>query len=241
MDALPLFWNKEIVMRVIIVDDHPLICLGIRSLFSQHRRFEIVGEAHTRREGLELIERCSPDLAIIDMILGNDDGLNFVKECRSSHTDLSVIVFTMRREDSYAERVIRAGAHGFVAKSKGPEELLQAVEAVSRGELYLSRTTASRLLGKALKDHRSPPQDPVERLSDRELHVFQMIGSTFSTREIADSLGLSRKTIETYKENIKAKLGLPNAKELKLHATAWVDQGSFQRPGELNPQGPSSA
>lgn len=213
------------MLKIILIDDHEIVRLGLRSIIQTRADLEIVGEAGTREEALRLIEETCPDLAIVDLVIGRDDGVAFVKECRGLHENLRILVLTIQEESIYAERVIRAGADGFLAKDKAAEEVLRAIKEISAGGLYLSRASSSRILGRVLREPTPHGDNPVTTLSDRELHVFQMIGNGLGTKRIAESLHLSRKTVETYREKIKAKLDLENGTALKQTAEAWVNDG----------------
>lgn len=211
--------------RIALIDDHPIVRLGIRSLLESHPKLEVCAEAGSKKEALSLLETHEPCLAIVDLILGKDDGLEFVKELKSTQPDIKILVMTMQDESVYAERVLRAGADGFITKQDATEHLLEAVETILKNRVYLSRASSARVLGRILKNETSQNESQVNALSDRELHVFQMIGTGLRTREIAEGLGLSGKTIETYRENIKRKLDLPDADALKGAAVTWVETG----------------
>ena len=210
---------------VILIDDHPIVRLGIRSLLETEGNISIWAEAGSRKEAFDLLKDGSPDLAMVDLLLGNDDGLNLIKELKSYCPDMKTLVMTMQDESVYAERVIRAGADGFIAKQDATEDLLEAVRTVLSGDVYLSRASSARILHRMLRESSSGAESKVGDLSDRELHVFQLIGNGLATREIAGGLGLSPKTIETYREHIKRKLCLKNADALKHAARKWVDEG----------------
>lgn len=211
--------------RIILIDDHPILRLGIRSLLGTEPDLEICAEASSREEAFKSLNGPCPDLAIVDLLLGRDDGMNLIKEFKSLCPDLKILVLTMQDESVYAERVIRAGADGFVPKQEATEHLLEAVRTVLRGDVYLSRSSSARILGRILRDADPKGESQVKDLSDRELHVFQMIGTGMATKTIASSLGLSPKTIETYRENIKRKLSLPGANALRDSALRWVETG----------------
>lgn len=211
--------------NLMLIDDHPIVRLGIKSLLETNPDYQICWEAGSRSEALSLLEQESPCLVIVDLVLGRDDGLEFVKELKSAQPDLKILVMTMQDESVYAERVLRAGADGFITKQDATEHLLEAVETILKGRVYLSRASSARVLGRILKNEPVGGDPHINSLSDRELHVFQMIGTGLQTKEIADSLGLSGKTIETYRENIKKKLDLPNADALKRAACTWVETG----------------
>ncbi len=211
--------------KIVLIDDHELVRIGLRSVLEGHEDFSVVGEASGRREALDLIAEAQPDLAIVDLVLGNDDGVSFIRECRALHPNLQILVITIQDESIYAERVIRAGADGFLSKEQAAEKLLEAVETVFAGELFLSRKSTSRILGRVLREPTPHGVNPITTLSDRELFVFQMIGTGLSTNDIAESLGRSRKTVETFREKIKMKLDFKNARELRESARMWVNDG----------------
>ena len=219
--------DYKTMKRIILIDDHSIVRIGIRTLLETHPDFQVVAEADSRKSALEALKRERPELAIVDLILGSDDGIDFIKECRTRYNGLKILVITMQDEGVYAERVIRAGAKGFVPKEIAADKLLEAVETVLSGELYLTRASGSRILGRILQDEIPEKNSPVQTLSDRELHVFQMVGTGMKTKEIAESLGLSGKTIETYREKIKSKLKLKNAKALLEAARRWVNTGKI--------------
>jgi len=211
--------------RIALIDDHELVRIGLRTVLETRDDLTVVGEAAGRAEALQLITDTQPNLAIVDLVLGRDDGVAFVKECRALHENLQILVITIQDESIYAERVIRAGAEGFLSKERAAEKLLEAVDTILSGELYLSRSSSSRILGRILRDAPGEEANPITVLTDRELHVFQMIGTGMGTRDIAESLNLSRKTVESYKEKIKLKLDIKNAARLKVSADRWVNDG----------------
>ncbi len=213
--------------RVVLIDDHELVRLGVRTVLEARDDLEIVGEAGGCGEALQLIGETKPDLALVDLVLGTDDGVAFVRQLKKLHENLRILVMTIQDESIYAERVIRAGAQGFISKADAADKLSEAVDAIFADELFLSRESCSRILGRVLKEPTPHDDNPVTVLSDRELHVFQMIGTGFSTNQIAKDLGRSPKTIETFREKIKTKLDFKNAAELKKSAVAWVRDGKF--------------
>ena len=184
-------------------------------------------EAGSRKEALSLLEVHVVDTAVVDLVLGQDDGLDFIKEISCQYQDLKVLVLSMQPEALYAERVLRAGALGMVSKSDDPDTVLEALRTVMRGEFYLSHASNAMVLKKLLGRKMPKGESPVSRLSDRELHVFQMLGSGYSTAEVAENLGLSVKTVETHREKIKRKMNLQDWRELIHTAKAWVSEGAL--------------
>lgn len=179
-------------------------------------------EAGSRAEALAVLEAKPVDTAVMDLVLGQDDGLELIKEATQRYSDLKILVLSMQPESLYADRVLKAGALGIVSKGDEPDTVLRALTTVMNGEFYLSRATQARVLKQLLRRKLPSSENPVSRLSDRELHVFQMLGTGYSTAEVAGHLGLSVKTVETHRENIKRKLRLQDAKELIQAAKAWT-------------------
>jgi DNA-binding NarL/FixJ family response regulator len=209
--------------RVLLVDDHPVVRQGIRAVMSQEPDLEVVGEAESAAEALRVIEESRPDLAVVDLSLKDSSGLDLIKDIRIRHPRLLVLVLSMRDEAFYAERALRAGARGYVVKEEGCGVVVEAIRKILKGQIYLSDRLASKMIG-AYVGGAAPGASPVERLTDRELEVFELIGRGLPTREIADRLHLSVKTIDAHRENLKRKLGLDSATALLKQAIEWVAQ-----------------
>ncbi len=211
--------------RVLVVDDHPLLRGGLVQLIAGEPDLVLCGEAEDAAGTILAVDDDPPpDLVILDLMLGNSDGLELIKQIRALRPGLSILVISMHDELIYAERALRAGAAGFVMKKEPPQEVLAAARAILGGGHYLSGRMRVLLEGKGLAAEPVrflvPEADPP--LSDRELHVFRLIGAGLPTREIAQELHLSVKTIETYRENLKTKLRLRNAADLLRAAKEWV-------------------
>ncbi len=204
---------------ILIVDDHPLVREGLAARIASQPDLSVCGEAAGVDEALELLRTKSPAVVIVDLTLSGGHGLDLIKKAVRSGTDAKLLVLTAHEETLFAERALRAGAHGFVTKQEAQGEVLEAIRTVLRGERYLSETMTQRLVGQALG---SGPAADVESLSDRELEIFELIGRGTSTRAIAEQLHLSVHTVETHRENIRAKLGLRNGAELVQRAVRWV-------------------
>ncbi len=212
--------------RVLVVDDHPLLRGGLIQLIGAEDDFVICGEADGPAGTILAVDDDPPpDLVILDLMLGHADGLELIKQIRQLRPGLPILVISMHEEVIYAERALRAGAAGFIMKKEPGAKVLEAARAVARGELYLSGRMRvlleDRELGAAAALNLVPQANPP--LSDRELQVFRLIGAGLPTRRIAEELHLSIKTIETYRENLKVKLRLPNAAALVKEAKAWVN------------------
>ena len=218
--------------KILLVDDHPLVREGIATLIRATPDLKISAEVGCAAEALAAIEAEQPDLVLLDISLPGTSGVELLKDLHARFPRLLVLVLSMHEESVYAERALRAGAQGYIMKQEPGAKVIEAVRCVLRGELYVSPTLAARMVklfvtNKQGKDTRTS----VERLSDRELQVYSLIGSGVSTQEIAGKLALSIKTIQTYREHIKRKLGLRNATDLVHHATHWVENEAV-KPAE---------
>ena len=209
--------------RILLVDDHPVLRRGVADLINHEKNIEVCGEAGTMQEAFDLAGKLKPDLAIIDVSLDGNNGIELMKNLVARFPSLPLMAYSMHDETIYAERVLRAGAKGYVMKQVAPEVLLDAIEQILKGKIYLSPQTSERLLGKLVGAGTSsaPTQSPIDKLSDRELEVLQLMGRGLSTVQVADKLCLSVKTIETYRENLKQKLNLANGQELLRYAIEW--------------------
>ena len=199
--------------RVLVVDDHEIVRLGIRQLISSESDLIVCGEAATAEEALTLNRTVLPDLAIVDLCLDTTPGLELVRQLHEASPELPVLVLSMHDEALFAERAIRAGARGYIMKKGAIVGLVHAMREILSGRVYASESVSQGLL-RGLGDPGASQRDPLAGLTDRELEVFEMIGRGISTATIADNLGLSIKTIETYRSNIKQKLNLRDATEL---------------------------
>ena len=211
--------------RILIVDDHPLVRTGFAQLIGDCPDLEVCGEASDMAEALRLIDSDCPDLAIIDLSLAGGSGLDLIERIKSRNLDILMLVASMHDETLYAERVLTAGARGYINKQEAQESIIRAIRQVLAGKVYLSEAMTERLLN-GLVDVRDEKRD-IERLSNRELQVFELIGEGVPVSQIANQLNLSIKTIETHQAHIKKKLGLGSAHELNQRAIRWVmDQES---------------
>lgn len=206
--------------RIFIVDDHPIVRKGISNMLG--RDFVVCGEAENVEDALRTIAKIKPDLVIVDLSLKGASGLELLKDLQIRHPDIPTLVMSMHDETLFAERVLRAGARGYVMKAEAVNELDRAVRRVLAGNVYLSAAMSDRVLNAYGTGDKNPESSPLKRLSDREFEVFEMIGRGLPMREIAKALHLSVKTVETHRAHIKEKLGIPTALELVRHATQWV-------------------
>jgi DNA-binding NarL/FixJ family response regulator len=210
--------------KVLVVDDHPIVRLGLRRLIDQQRDLAFCAEAETREEAEAAIRKHRPDLIIIDISLKHGDGIELVKDTRAHYPTLPILVLSMHDEAIYAERVLSAGANGYLMKQAAPDLLLLALRRVLGGGMYVSDAIGSSMLRRVAEGGRHVVSNPIERLSNRELQVLQMIGSGMSTREAAAALKLSTKTVESHRERIKHKLHLTTGSQLVQYAVNWSEK-----------------
>lgn len=209
--------------RILIVDDHPIVRQGLAQLIDQESDMSVCGQAETAHEALDAAEALTPDLMVVDIALRETSGMDLIKDVKIRHPDLPVLTLSMFDEAVYAERALRAGAKGYIMKQEATEKVVTAIRRVLAGEVYISDGMAAKMVSKMVGREANENASPIERLSDRELEVFRLIGSGYGTREMAERLHLSVKTIETYRAHIKDKLALEDANELLRCAIQWVN------------------
>jgi DNA-binding NarL/FixJ family response regulator len=207
---------------VIIVDDHPLFSRGLGQLIETQNNYKVIAVAKDRAEALTLLDKTNPNLAIVDLNLGQEDGLELIKDCLALKPHLKVLVISMHDERFYAERALKAGAKGYIMKEAAETNVITAIQTVMSGEIYLSKSEKERI-GEALSKPSKKPYDSISSLSDRQLQIFTLIGKGLGTVDIASKLNLSIKTIDTHKENIKAKLHCASSAELRQMAIEWTN------------------
>lgn len=213
--------------RILLVDDHAVVRFGIAQLINRQPDLEVCAEEENASQAMTAIERLKPDLVIADISLKESSGLELMRNIKASHPRLPVLVLSVHDELVYAEVAFRAGALGYLMKEEALDRVLIAIRRVLSGTVYMSDTLAARLLQRQIRGQMEESQaSPADLLSDRELEVFQLTGEWKTTRQIAQELHLSVKTIEYYREQIKRKLNLKSAAELIQHATAWVQRGN---------------
>lgn len=208
--------------RILIVDDHPIVRRGLADLVNQETGLAVSGQAEDAHQAMEAIRAQEPDMVIVDISLKETSGLELIKDIKTRHPGLPVLTLSMHDESLYAERALRAGARGYIMKQQATEELIMAIRKVLDGQVYVSDTVAAKMVGKLVGGGPDIGASAIDRLSDRELEVFRLIGEGHGTRQIAEKLHLSVKTIETYRAHIKEKLNLADSAELLQHAIQWV-------------------
>ncbi len=207
---------------MLIVDDHPIVREGIGRRIERQSDMEVCGEADSRAAALDLIATTRPDLAIVDLTLKDSSGLELIKDIKVRSPHLPVLVLSMQDEAVYAERALNAGARGYVMKHEATENIIVAARQVLAGKVYLSQELSSKFLDVLFGSKGAAGSSPAERLTDRELEIFELLGRGNGTRQIAERLHLSIKTIEAHREQIKHRLNLTSANELLHHAFLWV-------------------
>ena len=210
--------------RAVVVEDHPVLCEGLRQLIDKQPDLVCVGIAYNTSDAKRLVEQSKPHLVILDMRLKGGDTLDLIKTIRFEHPEVKVLVLSQFDELLFAERVLRAGASGYIMKENATDEIVRAIRKVLAGELYFSDRVASAIMQRTLREKPELSRASIDILSDREMQVFQLLGAAYTPREIADEFHLSRKTIETHCEKIKHKLSLNNAAELKKFAHKWATE-----------------
>ncbi len=206
--------------KVLLVDDHPVVRQGLALFIDRESDLTVCGQANDATSALQAIRNSTPDFVVLDISLEGPDGLELLKILRAEYPKLPALVLSMHDELLYAERALRAGANGYIMKQEATDRVLTAIRHILGGDVYLSDRLTKRMLQQFVNGP-VPPRDPLAKLSDRELEVYRLIGTRHGTRQIADELHVSTKTIESYQAHIKEKLALRNARELVQHAVEW--------------------
>jgi len=212
--------------RVFVVDDHPIVREGLTQLVNQEPDLQVCGEAGSARQALKAMAESKPDVAVVDLSLRETSGIQLIKDIKTRHPDLGVVVLSMYDERFHAERALAAGASGYIMKTEATDKVVVAIRRVFAGGIYLSNQMTTRVVRKSVTGRPATGVSPVARLTNRQFEIFELIGRGKSTREIAESLHRSVKTVETHRAHIMKKLELKNARELQRYATQWVqDEG----------------
>ncbi|HZV35760.1 MAG TPA: response regulator transcription factor [Verrucomicrobiae bacterium] len=209
--------------KILLVDDHPLVREWLANLINQQLDLQVCGEAANSSEALEHVGTAKPDIAVVDISMEGGSGIELIKNIKALYPNVIVIVLSMHDEMLYAERALRAGARGYIMKREATKKILLALRAVLAGKLYISDKVNELMAEKFVEGRLGSSESPVEQLSDRELEVFQLLGRGLSTRQIAEDLNVSFKTVQAYCARIKDKLNLTNATELLREAIRWHD------------------
>jgi DNA-binding NarL/FixJ family response regulator len=208
-------------VRVLIVDDHPLVRLSLREVIKRESDLVICGEAEDREPALALVASTQPHLAIVDLTLKSSNGMDLIKDLRDRFPKVQILVLSMHDETLHAERAIRAGARGYITKQEATKKIMIAIRQVLQGDIYWSETAAARVASKVARATKPASSSSVDLLADRELQVFELIGAGQSTRQIAAALHIDVSTVETYRARIKDKLNLKDSLALLQFAIRW--------------------
>jgi len=207
--------------RVLVVDDHPIVRQGLALLIDREADLVVCGEAEEAMGAMHVLASAKPDVLIVDISLNGPDGIDLLKSIRNTHPTLPVLILSMHDETIYAERALRAGANGYIMKQEATEKVLIAVRRILNGEIYVSERISNQILKQYITGSGTVRNSSIGDLSDRELEVFRLIGEGHGTRQIAEELHVSVKTVESYQAHIKEKLSLRSARELMQRAFAW--------------------
>ena len=213
-------------IRILVVDDHPMMRQGLAALINNEKDLAVCGEAESAAQAMDAIAATRPDLVIADITMPDKSGLELIKDALAVHPGLRVLVVSMHDESLYAERVLRAGGRGYIMKQEGGKRLMEGIRQVLAGQIYVSEKMSRRILEIFSGQRNSSGGSPVEKLTDREFEVFQLIGEGKGTREIADKLHLSVKTVEVHRLHIKEKLEIQTAAGLIRFAVRWMETQS---------------
>jgi DNA-binding NarL/FixJ family response regulator len=215
--------DKRSKYSVLIVDDHPVVRQGLAQLINQEKDIEVRGYAEDAYQAMQAIKDIRPDMVIVDISLKDTSGMDLIKDMKIQYPNLPILILSMHDESLYAERALRAGAKGYIMKHEATERVITAIRRVLAGGIYVSDSMAAKMVSKLATGVAPQSTSPVESLSDRELEVFRLIGEGHKTRDVADKLHLSVKTIETYRAHIKEKLDFKDGNELFRFAVEWVN------------------
>jgi DNA-binding NarL/FixJ family response regulator len=207
--------------KVFVVDDHPIVRQDLALLINRESDLTVSGEAEDAQTAMQAVIAARPDILVVDISLNGPDGLDLLKEIRMRYPDLPVLILSMHDESIYAERALRAGAQGYIMKQEATEKVLVALRRILSHEIYVSERIANRMLQRYIGSRSVGGPPSIADLTDRELEVFRLIGEGHSTRQIAEELHISVKTVESYQAHIKEKLSLRSARELVQHAIQW--------------------
>jgi DNA-binding NarL/FixJ family response regulator len=217
---------RPAVARVMLVDDHPVVLQGLAAIINYQPDMKVVAEATSVTVAVQKISADHPDIVIVDLSLSSvEDGIDLIKQARALHPQLAMIVFSTHSDATHVERSLRAGARGYVTKTDGPDILLKGIREILAGRLFVNESMRDILLKQYLGEGSTNRQTLNQKLTPREREVFKWLGTGISTRDIAEKMGLSDKTIETYREHIKTKLHLKNASELVYTAIKAAESG----------------
>ncbi|PHR28318.1 MAG: DNA-binding response regulator [Desulfotalea sp.] len=213
--------------QILIVDDHPIFCLGMSELINKEEDLEVCGSVELMKKAIPAIDSLKPDLVIIDISLKDGNGIELVQDLKKQYEGLPILMLSMYDESLYAERALLAGANGYIMKQEAIPQVVEAIRKVLSGDIYASNTVKEKVFKRLTNQQTADSKSPLDILTNRELEVLRLIGAGYSTREIAERLHLSIKTIGTYRENLKEKLKLKHFTELVKFAVHWSDEIAY--------------
>ena len=216
---------KKNISRIVVIDDHPILRQGLVQLIDEQEDFEVVGQTDETKKAISLVQQSKPDAIVLDVSLKGSSGIEAAKDIKTIFPQVKILVLSMHDENIYAARALKAGAAGYIMKQEPPDKVIAALRKVLSGEVSVSERYGARLLSNFATGRGDAASSPVDLLSDRELEVFSLIGNGFGTRDIAQRLNLSVKTIESHRAHIKEKMNLESATELVHYAIQW-EQGA---------------
>jgi DNA-binding NarL/FixJ family response regulator len=228
--------EKGPVHRILLVEDHPLVREGLRRVIENEPDMMICGEVETASAARSAVRDLKPDVMVTDISLKEGDGMELVRDVRAQQPDLRILVLSMHDEKIYAQRVLSAGADGYLMKQAPGEQFLLSLRAVLEGRVYVSDSLGSAMIQQLVANRKAGAASPIERLSDRELQVLRMLGSGLNTRQMAQSLHLSAKTVESHRQSVKRKLGLQTGAQLLRYAINFVDASVRDAGSEGKPE-----
>lgn len=208
---------------VLIVDDHPLIRQGIKRIIDMEDDMVVCNEASSADEAISHLSKGEHDIVIVDITLdGGVSGIELIKAIRKRYKDIKILVLSMHSETIYVERALRSGAHGYITKKDAPQNIVEAIRTVLKGEIYVGKNLSGKIINKLIHGYGEDTGMPIDNLSDREYEIFELIGSGYGTGEIARRLNLSANTVESHRKKIKEKLGIQTGPELVKNAVQWL-------------------
>ena len=228
-------FNKKQKARLFLVDDHPLVRQQLGQLIAQQPDLAVCGECGEAAECLRQLAALKPDLVIVDLSLKSSHGIELIKDIKAHHPDMHILVLSMHNESVFADRSIRAGALGYVTKQESTEIIMTAIRRVLAGEMFLTERMATQLVALLIHGPSQLTGSLTGGLSDRELEIFELLGAGRGTRQIAESLRIDVKTVETYRARIREKLNLKTSSELIQQAVRWVQNGGKGNPAASEP------
>jgi len=213
--------------KILIIDDHPIFCLGMSELINKEKDLEVCGSIELMKKAEEAIDSLKPDLLIVDISLKDGNGIELVQDLKKQYENLPMLMLSMYDESLYAERALLAGANGYIMKQEAIPQVVEAIRKVLDGDIYASMSVKEKVFKRLTNQSSNDSQSPLDILTNRELEVLRLIGDGYSTKEIAERLHLSIKTIGTYRENLKEKLKLKHFTELVKFAVHWSNKISY--------------